>query len=111
MCPKGIFIFIFITNYLQKPRKYAVGDDNSLLFITAHDGILNEIERLIAFCVILSVQVVDVITRRFSIHDEYRMRNHNNDNNDDSNNVLIIVVVIWCLSSSSVRAAIVNVSL
>jgi len=110
MCPKGIFIFIFIINYLQKPGKYAVGDDYSLLFVTAHDGILNKVERLIAFCVVLSVQVVNVVTRRFSIHDEYRMRNHNNDNSDDCNNVPIIIVVIWRPSSSSVRAAFVNVS-
>lgn len=109
--PERNFYFYFTTNYLQKPGKYAVSDDYSLLFVTAHDGIFDEVERLIAFCVVLSVQVVDVVTRRFSIHDEYRMRNHNSYNNDDSNNVPIIIVIIWRLSSSSVTAAIVNVSL
>jgi len=110
MCPKEFFIFIFITSYLQKPGKYAVGDDYSLLFVTAHDRIFNEVERLIAFCVVLSVQIIDVVTRRFSIHNKYRMRNHNSDTNDDSNNVPIFIVVIWRMFSSLVRAAIVNVS-
>jgi len=76
-------------NHLQKPGQYAVGDDYTLLPVAAHDGILDEVERLIAFRVVLRVQVVDVVPRRFSVHDKYRMRDHI-DNINDNNNLLLL---------------------
>lgn len=76
-------------NHLQKPGQYAVGDDYTLLFVAAHYGVLDEVESLIAFRVVLRVQVVDVVTRRFCVHDEYRMRDHI-DNIKDNNNLLLL---------------------
>lgn len=78
-------------NHLQKPGEYAVGDDHTLLFVTAHDGVLDKVKRLIAFCVVLRVQVVDVVTRRLSIHHEYRMGDHYNNINDNNNNLLLLL--------------------
>lgn len=78
-------------NHLQKPGEYAVSDDHTLLPVAAHDGVLDKVKRLIAFRVVLRVQVVDVVTRRLSIHHEYRMRNHNNNINDNNNNLLLFL--------------------
>lgn len=63
-------------NYLQKPGHYAVCDDHAFLAVATHNGVFNEVERLVTFNMILRVQIVDVVTRRFSVHDEYRMRYH-----------------------------------
>lgn len=85
-------------NHLQKPGEYAVGDDHTLLPVTAHDGVLDKVERLIAFRVVLRVQVVDVVTRRLSVHHEYRMRHHNNNINDNNNLLLLLSTVFAKLS-------------
>lgn len=63
-------------SHLQKPGQYAIGDDHALLSVAAHDGVFNEVERLETLGVVLRVQIVNVVTRRFRVHDEYRMRHH-----------------------------------
>lgn len=64
-------------HYLQQSGQYAVGDDDAFLSVAAHYRVLDEVQRLIAFRVVLRVQVGDVIQRSFRVHDEYRMRYHN----------------------------------
>lgn len=86
-------------NHLQKPGEYAVGNDHTLLPVAAHDGVLDKVERLIAFRVVLRVQVVNVVTRRLSVHHKYRMRHHNNNINDNNNNLLLLLSTVFAKPS------------